>query len=203
MIPAVSLAYYCCLFPTISKRLFILLVHIGMITNTSLCGSMFLERLETEKLWGIYQINWGSKNFDTGLRKQIQELGSTPDFVMFFRDLPNPRVFPAKSMEAIRKIGAVPVISLELQQWSHSPQSSHDWLRRINNGELDIDFKNWATDASAFADPILLRFGFEMNGDWFSWGSQPEEFKLAWKRIHRLFSDVGADNVYWVFFAEC
>ena len=72
-------------------------------------------------------------------------------------------------------------------------------MSAINRGELDPDFEKWAIDAKAFGSPVLLRFGFEMNGDWFAWGAQPEAFKNAWRRIHGITSKVGSNNVYWVF----
>ncbi|MGB0371899.1 MAG: glycoside hydrolase family 26 protein [Opitutales bacterium] len=165
----------------------------------SVCKADFLERLETEKLWGVYQIHGYPPRFRAALLKQIELLGATPDFVMFFRDLPNRRGFPTESAEFIRKQGSIPVLSLELHQWSRGGRDQTDWLTAIIGGELDEDFRKWAVDAKAFASPVLLRFGFEMNGDWFSWGNQPEKFKQAWQRIHSVVKSAGADNVYWVF----
>lgn len=46
---------------------------------------------------------------------------------------------------------------------------------------------------------MIFRFGFEMNGDWFSWGHKPEPFKNAWRRIHHLFRQADASNVMWMF----
>ena len=39
-------------------------------------------------------------------------------------------------------------------------------------------------DAAASGEPIVLRFGFEMNGDWFSWSQRPAAFKKAYKRAY-------------------
>ena len=44
---------------------------------------------------------------------------------------------------------------------------------------------------------MLFRFDFEMNGDWFSWGMDPNAFKAAWVRVHTIFADAGADNLLW------
>lgn len=38
-----------------------------------------------------------------------------------------------------------------------------------------------------------------MNSNWFSWGRKPQQFKAAWRRIHRLFRHAGADNIKWMF----
>jgi beta-mannanase len=42
-----------------------------------------------------------------------------------------------------------------------------------------------------------------MNGDWFEWGGanngrDPAAYVRAYRRIHRIFADEGADNVAWV-----
>ncbi len=45
------------------------------------------------------------------------------------------------------------------------------------------------------------RFGHEMNGNWYPWGTThttPADFVAAWRRIHDLFSQAGASNVIWV-----
>jgi beta-mannanase len=42
-----------------------------------------------------------------------------------------------------------------------------------------------------------------MNGEWFPWnegvnGNQPGEYVLAWRHVHDIFVEVGAQNVTWV-----
>ncbi len=143
--------------------------------------------------WGIYQIYWGAERFEHFLDLTIEKLASPPDYVMFYRDLGRP--FPAKAVEIIRKRGAIPSISLELWQWG---RKSTKFLPNINAGELDEYFESWARDAKAEGGPVMLRFGFEFNGDWFSWSGDPEAYISAWRRVHAIFKRVGADNVKWV-----
>lgn len=158
-----------------------------------------IERLESEKLWGVYQIHGYPPRFRDALLKQIDDLGSAPDFVMFFRDLPDRRGFPTESAKFIRDQGSIPVLSLELHHWSRFREDKVNWLSEIIAGTLDDAFRSWAEDAKAFESPVLLRFGFEMNGDWFTWGNQPDLFIKAWRHAHSIVDNVGADNVYWVF----
>ena len=157
---------------------------------------------EEKTSWGIYQIHWGNDHFEDSLKKQIEQLGATPRHVLFFRDMHSDRGFPTTTVEVCKQHGITPVISKELWLWrekKRDPKES-DWLGRINSGKTDDYWREWAKDAKAFEDAVILRFGFEMNGDWFAWGQQPEAFKEAWKRVHSLVRDEGgALNVQFMF----
>ena len=143
--------------------------------------------------WGLYQILWNPTRYEELLRREIAKFASTPDYVMFYRDLGRP--YPRAAIEAIRRIGATPIVSLELWQW-HGPRGSY--LERVNSGAFDAYFRQWARDAKRDGRRVLLRFGFEFNGDWFTWGGDPQGFIRAWRRARRIFRDAGALNVEWV-----
>ncbi|MCA9726195.1 MAG: hypothetical protein KC729_00825 [Candidatus Eisenbacteria bacterium] len=143
--------------------------------------------------WGVYQIYTGAGRYRGRLSDATGELASPPQLVMFYRDLG--RGFPRSGCDIIREAGATPVVSLELWRWGDRRQS---YLAAIADGTLDDYFRQWATDARDYADPVFLRFGFEMNGDWFSWGNQPELYIRAWKRVRHIFQESGAKNVQWV-----
>ena len=77
-------------------------------------------------------------------------------------------------------------------------------LRKIANGRYDPALQKWASEAASWGNPFLLRFDFEMNGQWFQWGTRPVNrntpgsFVAAWRHIHRIFKASGATNVLWV-----
>ncbi|MHC4955296.1 MAG: glycoside hydrolase family 26 protein [Planctomycetota bacterium] len=74
-----------------------------------------------------------------------------------------------------------------------------EYLTAINAGKWDAFFRQWAIDAKAEGGRVLMRFGFEMNGEWFTWSGRPKEYIEAWRRVHRIMHDeVGAENVEWV-----
>jgi hypothetical protein len=148
--------------------------------------------------WGIYQIYWGPEHFRTMLQRSIAPLASRPQLVLFYRDLGRP--FPAKGCRIVGEIGAAPVIALELWRWGRHPSNQ---LPDIRDGDYDDFFRKWAEGARDFGKQVFLRFGFEMNGDWFTWGDQPDVFVAAWRRIHAIFREVGADNVLWVWTPNC
>ena len=113
---------------------------------------------------------------------------------MFYRDLGR-RAFPPDALGAIRAVGAVPVVSLELSRW-HQPKG--DYLADLASGSYDERLARWAGAARDHGDRILLRFGFEMNGDWFPWSGKPSAYRAAYRRARAVFDDAGASNVEWV-----
>ena len=161
-------------------------------------ASALVPKKETS--WGVYQIHWGAERFEDGLKKQIEELGAVPNYVLFFRDMHTKRGFPTAAANVCKRYGTTPVVSKELWLWGERDAKRNDWLKRINSGETDAYWREWARNAKAYEAEVILRFGFEMNGDWFGWGQQPEAFKTAWKRVYSLIrGDAGADNVQFMF----
>ena len=142
--------------------------------------------------WGIYQIYWGRARYGDRLDRSLTSMATTPDYVMFYRDLG--RGFPRSACDVLRTRGAVPIVSLELWRWG----DPGNYLTDVATGGHDGFFRAWARDARDFGSPVFLRFGFEMNGDWFGWGGRPEEFITSWRHVHAIFEEEGADNVTWV-----
>jgi hypothetical protein len=76
-------------------------------------------------------------------------------------------------------------------------------LPYITNGSSDALIRARANSIKSFGKPVFLRWGAEMNGNWFDWsgpsnGNNPAEFVAAWKHIHDIFTSVGVTNVSWV-----
>jgi len=73
----------------------------------------------------------------------------------------------------------------------------------ILNGSYDDLIARNARRLRRFGRPLLLRWGWEMNGDWYAWsaaknGNDAGGYVRAWRRLHGIFADQGADNVSWV-----
>jgi hypothetical protein len=77
-------------------------------------------------------------------------------------------------------------------------------LRSIADGSRDGALETWASEAAAWGQPVFLRLDFEMNGNWFPWGTgkgnqnTPADFVAAWRHMHQVFTTAGATNVQWV-----
>ena len=73
-------------------------------------------------------------------------------------------------------------------------------------GKFDDDLKQWAREAKQFGSPILIEWGMEPNGKWFSWNGKwnggakegPARYAAAYRHIVDLMRGEGADNLQWV-----
>lgn len=75
-------------------------------------------------------------------------------------------------------------------------------LEKIANGSYDDYVKKFAEEVKAAGIPIFLRTMHEANGDWYPWNVQNESARSsyisAWRHIHDVFQQAGANNVTWV-----
>jgi Glycosyl hydrolase family 26/Excalibur calcium-binding domain len=122
-----------------------------------------------------------------------------PSSVLFFTNFSRP--FPVDAVNNAWDAGMLPMVTFE--PIVEDPSDGQPLLRDITNGEWDEYFTTWATAAKANGKPIAFRFGQEMNGNWYSWsdgrfGNANGDFVAAWRHMHDLFADAGADNVIWV-----
>jgi membrane-bound metal-dependent hydrolase YbcI (DUF457 family) len=97
--------------------------------------------------------------------------------------------FVHDQLDGIWEHGAIPTITWE--PWEQS-------LDGIARGDYDGYVWDAAVAAAAWDKPLMIRFGQEMNGDWFAWGGHPNAFKAAWRHLVRVFRAAGAYKVRWV-----
>lgn len=123
--------------------------------------------------------------------------------VSYFQGFAHHPRFHRGGAEAISRRGAQPMITWE--PWDHrcGTRQRSFALRRIVDGTYDAYLRCWATGMKAWEKPLWLRFGHEMNGDWYPWaeatnGNAPGDYVEAWRHVHRAFRAVGATNVRWV-----
>jgi mannan endo-1,4-beta-mannosidase len=71
----------------------------------------------------------------------------------------------------------------------------------IGDGSQDTYLKSYADSVRDFGHAVVIGFGHEMNGTWYSWGygnTPPATFVAAWRHIVTVFRAEGADNVTWL-----
>lgn len=74
-------------------------------------------------------------------------------------------------------------------------------LASIAAGGSDDYLRTYAKDVASFGFPVILSFGHEMNGTWYSWGdghTAPAMFVAAWRHIVKVFRAQGAANATWL-----
>ncbi len=73
--------------------------------------------------------------------------------------------------------GAVPLVQMDPDDVS---------IAAIASGQYDGYLSSYAEAVRAYGHPVILSFGHEMNGDWYSWGyrhTSPAVFVAAWRHI--------------------
>lgn len=115
-------------------------------------------------------------------------VGRQPDIVMSYRDFDLPLLY-SNEISNLRATGQIPLISWE-------PYHS---LAEIASGEYDSYLHEQAKVAKSWGSTLMIRFGHEMNGTWYSWSGSPESFVAAWRHIVSVFRADGVTNVKWVF----
>ena len=74
-------------------------------------------------------------------------------------------------------------------------------LTAIAAGKYDPYLRSYADAVRAFGGRVIISFGHEMNGNWYSWGykhSSPTAFVAAWRHIFTVFRQQRAGNTTWL-----
>ena len=116
--------------------------------------------------------------------------GVKPGLVPYYSGWFEP--FQASFAVAAARDGAVPIV-----------QMNPDGVRvaAIASGRYDGYLRSYAGAVRAYHRPVVVSFGHEMNGNWYSWGykkTSPAAFIAAWRHIVSLFRAAGARNVTWL-----
>jgi len=136
-----------------------------------------------------------------------QAVGKQAAWIYFANNWFESRKFPAATCSWIRDLQKIPYIRLMLRSDVDQKHSEKTFsLQKIIAGEFDDDLRAWARDAKSFGSPILIEWGTEPNGDWFSWNGKwnggsrqgPARYIAAYRHIVDLMRAEGADNLQWV-----
>lgn len=134
--------------------------------------------------------------------------GARPRIVNWFQQwLTGERRFRPDWARRVARAGAIPMITWE--PWSAPAGEIHEEIQpdvalaRIAEGDHDRFIRAWARDVAAYRGPVMLRLMHEMNGNWYPWGvltngNTPADYVRAWRHVHRIFDQAGADNVSWI-----
>jgi len=125
-----------------------------------------------------------------GVTAFTKSTGVKPDLVSYYSGWYEP--FKTTFAVAAARQGAVPLVQIDPEGIS---------VASIVSGQYDAYLTTYAQDVRAYHHPVILSFGHEMNGYWYSWGYQntpPAVFVAAWRHIVDLFRAQGARNVTWL-----
>jgi mannan endo-1,4-beta-mannosidase len=125
-----------------------------------------------------------------GVTAFTSAIGARPDVVMYYSGWYVP--FPTSFAATAANSGAVPLVQMNPNGIS---------VAAIAAGKYDGYLSAYAEAVRAYRHPVILSFGHEMNGGWYSWGYQhtaPTVFVSAWRHMVTLFRALGARNVTWL-----
>ena len=136
-----------------------------------------------------------------------QAIGAQTTWIYFSNNWFESRVFPSATCLWIRDLGKIPYIRLMLRSDVDQKHAEKVFtLNKIIAGDFDSDLRAWARAAKQFGTPILVEWGTEPNGDWFSWNGKwnggpakgPKRYQAAYRHIVDIMRGEAADNVQWI-----
>lgn len=142
----------------------------------------------TSPLVGVYEP--GVPGSWSPITEFTNATGIKPRIVVYYSAWNNP--FSTSFAQAAWDRGAYVLVQLEPKRVS---------LASIAAGGSDPYLRSYADAVVAFGHPVILSFGHEMNGTWYSWGdghTSPATFVAAWRHVVRVFRAAGAANVTWL-----
>lgn len=132
----------------------------------------------------------GTPSSYNGVTTFTKTTGAKPDVVMYYSGWYVP--FPTGFANTVANNGAVPLVQMDPDKVS---------VTGIASGRYDGYLSEYAEAVRAYRHPVILSFGHEMNGGWYSWGythTSAATFVAAWRHIVNLFRALGAQNVTWL-----
>jgi Glycosyl hydrolase family 26 len=194
-----------------------LIAAVCVSSGASLCaqGSPIAPPPAGKLYHGFY---WGGVGTDThdptehdvipaDVRRYEQAVGKKTAWVYFSDNWFESRKFPAEMCGWIRSLGKLPFIRLMLRSDVDQKHAERTFsLSNIVAGDFDEDLREWARAARDFRTPLLIEWGTEPNGRWFSWNGAwnggarqgSERYIAAYRHIVDLMHAEGADNLQWV-----
>jgi len=137
---------------------------------------------------GVYAS--GAPNSYSGVTSFSSATGAKPDVLMYYSGWYES--FKTSFATTAAENGAVPLVQIDPENVS---------VAAIASGRYDGYLSSYAEAVRAYRHPVILSFGHEMNGTWYSWGyshTSPKIFVAAWRHIVKLFRALGARNVTWL-----
>jgi Glycosyl hydrolase family 26 len=125
-----------------------------------------------------------------GIRAFTAATGVRPGVVVYYSGWLEP--FKAAFAAEAARHDAVPLVQINPTGIS---------VAAIASGHYDAYLRSYASEVKSFGRRVILSFGHEMNGSWYSWGyrhTSPAVFVAAWRHIVTVFRSVGARNVIWL-----
>lgn len=168
--------------------------------TTAFYDKYYKERKKGPLIWGIFN-NSAPKEMN-----ELKEIEAAIDykfkFLLIYKHIQE--IFPVgyvrNDLERAYRDGRV--VELTLQTPTRNGGEAN-MVYDILDGKYDHFLYSFAEETAKFGHPVLFRFCNEMNGDWCSYSGyhtsrDPEIFKELYRYVYKVFDDVNANNVIWI-----
>jgi hypothetical protein len=126
--------------------------------------------------------------------RSIEQFSETahrqPNLVAYYSGWAQP--FNVSYASMLHSHGTIPFVQID---------PSFASVPAIPSGTYDTYLRTYADSVRDYGHAVVIGFGHEMNGDWYSWGyrhTSPAHFVAAWRHIVTVFRQEGAYNVTWL-----
>ena len=137
---------------------------------------------------GVYEPS-GPSSY-AGVSQFAQVIGHVPNLALYYSGWKEP--FASPFAYAAAADGAAPVVDLDPVDVTCASIAAGYW---------DAYLTLFAQEVHSYGKNVVISFGHEMNGDWYSWGwghTEPSDYVAAWRHIVTLFRQQGDYNVTWL-----
>jgi hypothetical protein len=170
------------------------LVRAGFVVFGSLSPthSAAVHPTQSINYLGVYEPD--APNSYSAINQFAQAIGRQPNIVPYYSHWNVP--FDVSFATEAAQHGAETLVQIAPRNVS---------LSRIADGSYDTYLRSYARAVKAFGAQVILSFGHEMNGYWYSWslGHTPATvFVAAWRHIVNVFRELGVRNVTWLWTAN-
>jgi hypothetical protein len=139
-------------------------------------------------------------NSNGGLASIEQMVGKQAATVSIFKHfgLPGNTFLRQEDLAYIKNHGMRLLVAWEPWNPQNGLQQATDYLQEVADGKQDGYIKEFAKGVKEYASPVTIRFGHEMNGNWYPWGQRADTYKAAYRKIVTLFKEEGVSNARWM-----
>jgi mannan endo-1,4-beta-mannosidase len=147
-----------------------------------------IHPVQSVRYIGVYQPD--APHSYAGVNQFAQAIGRQPNVVSYYSTWLEP--FQAGFVTSAAKHGATTIVQIDPEDIS---------LASIAAGGYDTYLRSFAAAVKTYGNRVVLSFGHEMNGNWYSWANtrtSPRVFVAAWRHVVTVFRTAGATNATWL-----
>lgn len=123
-------------------------------------------------------------------------VGRKPDIVMDYSNITDP-LLTSTEISNLQARQQTPLVTWQLYQSGWGGPTIP--LQDIAAGSYDSYLRDAAELAKTLPfNEVMIRFGHEMNGNWYGWAGNPSAYVDAWRHVVTVFRQAGAGNVKWI-----